>query len=110
MRTPLISFLFVTVILVSGTLANTTLSANNSVYIPLKSGRWFDYVVVIMMENHSINNTYGISVLPNNWNSNSQTCLGNCTYYDLLANSSGLAEEYTRDGISGCSLGCYIAI
>jgi Phosphoesterase family len=110
LRTPLISFLFLTVILVSGTLANTTLSVNNSVYIPLKVGRWFDYVVVIMMENHSINNTYGISVLPNSWNSNSQTCLGNCTFYDSLANSNGLAEEYTVDGITGCSLGCYIAI
>jgi hypothetical protein len=51
-----------------------------------------------------------MSVLPNSWNSNSQTCLGNCTYYDLLANSNGLAKEYTIDGIGGCSLGCYIAI
>jgi hypothetical protein len=80
------------------------------VFIPLKVGRWFDYVVVIMMENHSINNTYGKSVLPNSWNSSSQTCLGNCTYYDLLADSNGLAKEYTVDAIQGCSLGCYIAI
>jgi hypothetical protein len=100
----------VAVILVSSTLANTTLSINNSAFISLKIGRWFDYVVVIMMENHSINNTYGISVLPNGWNSNSQTCLGNCTYYDSFANSNGLAEEYTADVISGCSAGCYIAI
>jgi acid phosphatase len=63
-----------------------------------------------MMENHSINNTYGRSVLPNNWNSSSHTCLGNCTYYDSLANSNGLAEEYTLDGLTTCSLGCYIAI
>jgi hypothetical protein len=63
-----------------------------------------------MMENHSINNTYGISVPPNSWNSSSRTCLGNCTYYDSLANSNGLAEEYTANGITGCSLGCYIAI
>jgi acid phosphatase len=110
MRTPLISFLFVTVILVSGTLANTTVTVNNSVYIPLKVGRWFDYVVVIMMENHDINNTYGVSVPPNSWNSNSQTCLGNCTYFDLLANSNGLAEEYTLGGAQNPSIGAYIAI
>jgi hypothetical protein len=110
MRTPLLSIIFVAVILVSSTLANTSLSINNSAFIPLKIGRWFDYVVVIMMENHSINNTYGMSVPPNSWNSNSQTCLGNCTYYNLLANSNGFAEEYTSDIIGGCSLGCYVAI
>jgi hypothetical protein len=99
----------VAVILVSSTLANTSLSVNNSAFIPLKVGRWFDYVVVIMMENHDINNTYGIS--NPSWNSGStNTCLGNCTYYDLLANSNGLAKEYTLDQITGCSLGCYIAI
>jgi hypothetical protein len=63
-----------------------------------------------MMENHDINYTYGVS--NPNWNSNSQTCLGNCTYYDLLADSNGLAKEYIQDQtqITGCSLGCYIAI
>ncbi len=110
MRTPIISFLFLTVILVSGALANTTLSVSNSVYIPLTVGRWFDYVVVIMMENHFLNNTYGLSVLPNSWNSNSKTCLGNCTYFNLLANSNGLAENYTIDSIQAGSLGDYIAI
>jgi len=111
MRSPFSSVLFVTVILVSSTLASTTLSINNSGFVtgPL-SGKWFDYVVVIMMENHDINYTYGVS--NPNWNSNSQTCLGNCTYYDLLADSNGLAKEYIQNHtqITGCSLGCYIAI
>jgi len=106
MRTPLVSVLFVAVILVSSTLANSTLSINNSGIVsgPLV-GKWFDYVVVIMMENHNINNTYynGVGTNP---------CFGDCTYYTSLANSGGLAEEYTIDGISasGCSIGCYIAI
>ena len=111
MRTPFSSILFITVILVSSTLASTTLSINNSGSVsgpPI--GKWFDYVVVIMMENHSINNTYGISVAPNSWNSNSQTCLGNCTYFNSLANSNGLAEAYTIDGIQSGSIGDYIAI
>ena len=110
MRSPFSSVLFVTVILVSSVFASTTLSINNSGFVtgPL-SGTWFDYVVVIMMENHDINYTYGVS--NPSWNSGStNTCLGNCTYYDSLANSNGLAKEYTLDQIAGCSLGCYIAI
>jgi len=110
MRSPFSSVLFVTVILVSSVFASTTLSINNSGFVtgPL-SGTWFDYVVVIMMENHDINYTYGVS--NPSWNSGStNTCLGNCTYYDSLANSNGLAKEYTLDQITGCSLGCYIAI
>ena len=111
MRTPFSSVLFVIVILVSSTLASTNLSISNSgsVAAPLV-GKWFDYVVVIMMENHSINNTYGISVLPNSWNSNSKTCLGNCTFFDSLANSNALAEGYTDGHIMGASLGDYIGI
>ena len=108
MRTPLLSVLFVTVILVSSVLANSNLQINNSGLI---GGKWFDYVVVIMMENHDINYTYGVS--NPSWNMGStNTCLGNCTYYDLLANSNGLAKEYTIDGINApeCSLACYIAI
>ena len=106
MRSPFSSVLFVTVILVSSTVASTTLSVNNSGFVtgPL-SGKWFDYVVVIMMENHNINNTYykGVGTNP---------CFGDCTYYTSLANSGGLAEEYTIEGINaaGCSIGCYIAI
>jgi hypothetical protein len=112
MRSPFSSVLVVTVILVSSTLASTTLSINNSGFVtgPL-SGKWFDYVVVIMMENHDINYTYGVS--NPSWNGGStNTCLGNCTYYDLLADSNGLAREYTLDQsqVGGCSLGCYIAI
>jgi hypothetical protein len=103
-----------TIILISSTLATTTLRTNNSGFVtgPF-SGKWFDYVVVIMMENHDINYTYGLSVPTNSWNSGStNSCLGNCTYYKLLADSNGLAWEYTLDQnqITGCSLGCYIAI
>jgi hypothetical protein len=111
MRTPLLSILFVTVIVVSSTLANTSLSIGNSVAVngPLV-GKWFDYVVVIMMENHSINYTYGVSVAPNSWNSSSKTCLGNCSYFNSLADSNGLAKGYTIDGIQSGSIGDYIAI
>jgi hypothetical protein len=82
----------------------------NSVQVTPGAGQWFDYVVVIMMENHSINNTYGKSVPPNSWNSNSQTCLGNCGFFDSLANSNGLAEAYTNLGVQAGSIGDYIAI
>ncbi|TMI16033.1 hypothetical protein E6H35_00970 [Candidatus Bathyarchaeota archaeon] len=106
MRSPFSSVLFVTVILVSSTFASTTMSINNSGVV---GGKWFDYIVIIMMENHDINYTYGVS--NPSWNKGStNTCLGNCTYYDLLANSNVLAKEYTRDGINGCSIGCYVAI
>ncbi|SRR6266568_4466580 len=101
MRLLFSSVLFVTVILVSSVLASSNLRINNSGAI---GGKWFDYVVVIMMENHNINNTYynGKGMNP---------CYGNCTYYTSLADSGGLAEEYTIDGINGpeCSLACYIA-
>jgi acid phosphatase len=98
------------VILLSTTLASTTMSVTNSAFIARNVGLWFDYVIVIMMENHSINNTYGISVPPNSWTSSSTTCLGNCTYFDSLANSNGLAEEYTIGGAQNPSIGSYIAI
>jgi acid phosphatase len=90
------------VILVSSALASTSLRTNNSGFVtgPF-SGKWFDYIVVIMMENHSINNTY---------DNGRHSCFGNCTYYTSLANSNGLAEEYTADGVMGGSAGDYIAI
>jgi hypothetical protein len=98
MRTPLISVLLVTVILVSSALASTTLSINNSgVVVSSLNGKLFDYVVVILMENHGINVTYGSS------------CVGNCTFFKYHANTNGLAENYDNGGVSG-SLGDYIAI
>ena len=111
MRSPFSSVLFVTVVLVSSTFASTTLSVNNSGSVtgPL-GGKWFDYIVIIMMENHSINDTYGVSVQPNSWNSNSKTCLGNCTYFNSLADSNAFAKGYTDGHISGASLGDYIGI
>src|SRR5467141_3622337 len=98
MRTPLLSVLFVAVILVSSVFASTNLSISNSGVVsgPLV-GRFFDYVVVIMLENHGINTTYGSS------------CLGNCTYFNHLAATNSLAENYDNAQLSG-SLGDYIAI
>ena len=66
------------------------------------SGQWFDYVVNIMLENHSINFTYynGGSV---------NSCIGNCTYFTSLANSNGLALGLT-DGSINASTASYIAI
>lgn len=99
------------VILVSSTFANPTLSINNSGAVSNSYGgfgRWFDYVVVIMMENHSINFTYGVS--NSSWDSVSKTCLGNCTYYSSLANANGLSEAYTNNPVAGGSAANYVAI
>ncbi len=103
MRTSALSTVLVVVFLISNVLASSSLAIGNSVRIIGGPGRWFDYVVVIMMENHSINNTYynGRGTNP---------CFGNCTYYTSLANSNGLAEEYTDDSIQAGSIGDYIAV
>src|SRR2546427_7658202 len=107
-----LSTVLVAILIVSNALASSSLAIGNSGLVAAGAGRWFDYVVVIMMENHSINNTYGVSVAPNSWNSNSQTCLGNCTYFDSLANSNGLAKGYAEDPgqSASASIGSYIAI
>ena len=84
MRTSLFPILLVTIILVSSTVASSNLSIGNSGFVSNGGGRWFDYVVVIMLENHSINDTYGVS--NPFWNNTSTTCLGNCDYLTLLAN------------------------
>jgi hypothetical protein len=99
------------ILLVSVALAATTLNVSSTGNVIASSGQWFDYVVVIMMENHSINYTYGISITPNTWNNKTVgTCLGSCMNYTSIANSNGLAEFYTNNGISGSSIGDYIAI
>ena len=98
MRTPLLSVLFVAVILVSSVFASTNLSVSNSGVISGSLvGTWFDHVVIIMLENHGINVTYG------------RSCVGNCTYFDYLADNNGLALQYDDGGLGG-SLGDYIAI
>jgi hypothetical protein len=89
--------MFVTVILVSSTLANTSLSVNNAAVITSGLPLWFEHVVVILMENHGINATYG------------RQCMGNCTYFGYLANTTSLAEDYTNNHVPG-SLGDYIAL
>src|SRR5207244_5682335 len=110
MRVFHLSTSLVVILIVSNALASSSLAIGNSGLVTAGTGQWFDYVVVIMMENHSINNTYGISVPANSWNSNSKTCLGNCTFFDSFANSNGLAEQYTDDSIAAGSVGDYIAI
>jgi len=91
------------ILLISAAIATTTLDVPSAGTVLSSSAKWFDYVVVIMLENHSINYTYfnGIGTNP---------CLGNCTYYTSLANSNGLAESYVNTGINGSSIGDYIAI
>src|SRR5713101_284506 len=54
----------------------------------------FDYVVTIVMENHGINATYN--------------CGGNCAYITLLANTYGLAENYSA--LTHPSMANYIAM
>jgi len=75
---------------------------NTTTITSLLSGRWFDYVVVIMLENHSINYTY---------DNGSGSCIGNCTYFTSLANANGLAEGYTNTGSQGTgSVSNYVSI
>jgi hypothetical protein len=62
------------------------------------TGQWFDYVLTIMLENHSINFTY--------YNGGSiNSCLGNCTYFTSLANTNGLAEGLTNAGVNASAAG-----
>ena len=110
MRVFPLSTALVAILILSNALASSSLAIGNSGLVTAGTGQWFDYVVVIMMENHSFDNTYGTSVAPNSWNSNSKTCLGNCTFFDSFANSNGLAEQYTDDSIAAGSIGDYIAI
>jgi len=75
---------------------------NTTTITSLFPGRWFDYVVVIMLENHSINYTF---------DNGAGSCLGNCTYYTNLANANGLAEGYTNTGSqSAGSVSNYVSI
>src|SRR6267143_2243720 len=113
MRATMSSTLLIVLFLVSTTFASSSLSVNSSGVVTTSYGgfgRWFDYVVVIMMENHSINYTYGVSVAPNSWNSMSTTCTGNCTYFDSLANQNGLALNYTNLGVTDGSISDYTAM
>ena len=113
MRTIMSSALLVVLVLVSTTLASSSLSVNNSGVVTTNYGgfgRWFDYVVVIMLENHSINHTYSVSVAPNSWNNMSSTCLGNCTYFDSFANQNTLALNYTNSGVTDGSISDYTAM
>jgi hypothetical protein len=98
------------ILLVSVALGATTIDVSSTGNISSLPGRWFDYVVIIMLENHDINYTYGVSVAPNSWNNISHTCLGNCTYFDTLANANGLAEGFTNTGVSDGSASDYVAI
>jgi Phosphoesterase family len=85
-------------ILVLGVFASSTTNVNSTgTILASSSGRFFDYVVIIMLENHGINTTYG------------NACLGNCSFFNSFANTNGLAEQYDAGGVSG-SLGDYIAI
>src|SRR3989442_5269468 len=57
---------------------------------------YFDYVVVIVMENKNLNQTYGDS------------CVGNCSYITQLANAYGLAGNYS--GVAHRSLPNYLTL
>ena len=98
MRTPALSLTFVAVILLSSTVASSSLNIDNSGNVAASPlGKWFDYVVIIEMENHGINQTYGSS------------CFGNCTFFSSLADMNALAENYDKGGVPG-SLGDYIVL
>ena len=102
MRSPLLSVFLISVAFVAFASSNVSIANTGVVTNSFGGfGKWFDYVVVIMMENHSINFTY---------DNGAHSCLGNCTYFTSLANAYGLAEGLTNNGITGGSIGDYIAI
>ncbi len=91
------------IILVSAVVGASTLDVSSGGTVVKLSGQWFDYVVLITLENHSINNTYYNGIGPN-------PCLGDCTYFTSMANANGLAENYANTGVMAGSIGDYIAI
>src|SRR6266568_1579194 len=60
------------------------------------SSPYFDYIVVIILENKNLNQAYGAS------------CYGNCSYITQLADSYGLAENYS--GVAHGSLPNYLTL
>jgi len=71
-------------------LSRSTNTSQNS------ASRYFDYIVVILMENKNLYQTYGNS------------CVGNCTYITQLADRFGIAENYS--GIAHRSLPDYLTL
>lgn len=60
------------------------------------SSAYFDYIVVIVLENKNLNQVYGAG------------CSGNCSYITQLADLYGLAENYS--GVAHGSLPNYLAL
>src|SRR5713101_6073622 len=60
------------------------------------SSPYFDYTVMIVLENKNLNQVYGAS------------CSGNCSYITQLADSYGLAKNYS--GVAHGSLPKYLAL
>ncbi|TMI35375.1 hypothetical protein E6H25_05445, partial [Candidatus Bathyarchaeota archaeon] len=70
--------------------------SNNMTIFSLQGNPHFDYVLTIILENQGLNDTYGAH------------CNGNCTYITQLANTYGLAENYSDIGHT--SLPNYLAL
>lgn len=68
----------------TGILGHSHLTTNPSTSLP--SSLYFDYILTIVLENQGINNTYGTH------------CSGNCSYITQLANTYGLAQNYSALG------------
>src|SRR5947199_2789848 len=60
------------------------------------SSSYFDYLVVIVLENKNLNQVYGTS------------CSGNCSYITQLADSHGLAKNYS--GVAHGSMPNYMTL
>src|SRR5207302_774455 len=60
------------------------------------SSLYFDYIVMIVLENKNLNQVYGTS------------CSGNCSYITQLADSYGLADNYS--GVAHGSLPNYLTL
>ena len=61
-------------------------SVTNSITITAPGSPHFNYILTIILENEGLNQTVGTN------------CPGNCTYITQLANTYGLAENYTDIG------------
>jgi phosphatidylinositol-3-phosphatase len=85
----------VLVIIVAGALGRQFFSRPTST-LQSSAPRYFDYIVVVIMENKNLNQTYGNS------------CIGNCTYVTQLADEFGIAENYS--GIAHRSLPNYLTL
>jgi len=87
MPAPVLLYSLAICFLILSTIGATQIPVSNSITIfSLQGSPHFDYIVTILLENQGLNNTYGTH------------CSGDCTYITQLANTYGLAENFSDIG------------